>query len=78
MISVVDLAFELWFADSGQPEEIKDKWRRNVFDPLFLANRFTPKMELAFKHAITVLRLAGGGAFVASPVGYVSTEGMVH
>lgn len=78
MISVVDLAFEIWFADSGQPGMNKQLWRSNVFDPLFAQGKFTDGMERALRHAITVLRLANGGAFVPSPVGYASTDGVVH
>lgn len=78
MISVVDLAFEIWFADSGESEKNKQTWRRKVWDPMFAQGKFSEGMERALRHAITVLRLAGQGFFIVSPVGSPTTDGTVH
>lgn len=77
MISVVDLAFEIWFGDSGQPDSNKKVFRANVWDPMVARNQFSEGMDRAYKHAVTVLRLAGTGALEGQlPTG--SLDGTVH
>lgn len=78
MISVVDLAFELWFANSNEPQANKEIWRTNVFTPMVAQGKLSSGMENAFRTAVIVLRLANNGAFARSPVGYASTDGVVH
>lgn len=78
MITVVDLAFELWFASSGLSVSLKPTYRKNVFDFCVEGGQLTDQMECAFKTAALVIGLAERGAFVKSPVGFVATDGVVH
>ncbi len=78
MISVVDLAFEIWFANSNEPESNKVTWRTQVWDPMFTQNKLSDGMERAVRAAVTVLRLAGQGRFERSIVGQPASDGTIH
>lgn len=78
MITVVDLAFELWFASCDYPLHNKAAWRAALFNRCVDNGRLSDGMERAFKTAALVIGLAERGAFVKSPVGFVATDGVVH
>lgn len=76
LISVDDLAFELWFRESGRPEADRSTYRMHIFDRLVTLGKLSEGMKRAYRAAVIVLELTKAGKLKS--VTFRATDGVLH